>query len=60
MDAAFLLLQGVLQTYEAGTGAGRNAMKLGIHCVRTYLVFRSYAAAACQAARTAVICSGSG
>ena len=24
------------------------------------LVFRSYAAAACQAARTAVICSGSG
>jgi hypothetical protein len=42
MDAAFLLLQGVLQTYEAGTGAGRNAMKLGIHCVRTYLVFRSF------------------
>jgi hypothetical protein len=29
-------------------------------CVRTQLVFRSYAAAACQAARTAVICSGSG
>ena len=38
MDAAFLLLQGVLQTYEAGTGAGRNAMKLGIHCVRTYWI----------------------
>jgi iron(III) transport system permease protein len=27
---------------------------------QTFLVFRSYAAAACQAARTAVICSGSG
>jgi hypothetical protein len=34
-----------------------DVVKPGIHCV---LVFRSYAAAACQAARTAVICSGSG
>jgi hypothetical protein len=37
-----------------------NAMKPRIQCVQTQLVFRSYAAAACQAARTAVICSGSG
>jgi hypothetical protein len=34
-----------------------DAMKPGFHGV---LVFRSYAAAACQAARTAVICPGSG
>ena len=37
--------------------ASSNAMKPRIQYV---LVFRSYAAAACQAARTAVICSGSG
>jgi hypothetical protein len=37
-----------------------DAMDPGIHGARTHLVFRSYAAAACQAARTAVICSGSG
>jgi hypothetical protein len=32
-----------------------DAMDPGIHGARTHLVFRSYAAAACQAARTAVI-----
>jgi hypothetical protein len=37
--------------------AFRNAMKPGMQCI---LVFRSYATAACQAARTAVICAGSG
>jgi len=37
--------------------ASRNGMEPWFQCV---LVFRSYAAAACQAARTAVICSGSG
>jgi hypothetical protein len=40
--------------------AGSAHHEGGIHGVRTPLVFRSYAAAACQAARTALICSGSG
>ena len=42
------------------TRTSRHVMKPRIQCVLTHLVFRSYAAAACQAARTAWICPGSG
>ena len=46
--------------HQRRSSARGNAMKPRFQFVRTHLVFRSYAAAACQAARTAVICSGSG